>query len=42
MEAVIRHIRTQEAHHQKMNFEQEFLGLLTKHGVKYDWRYVFG
>jgi putative transposase len=42
MDAVIRYIRTQEAHHRKMTFEEEFLALLKKHGVEYDPRYVFG
>jgi putative transposase len=40
--AVVRYIRTQEAHHRKMTFEQEFIALLEKHGVAYDPRYVFG
>jgi len=40
--AVIRYIRTQEAHHRKMTFEEEFIALLKKHGVDYDPRYVFG
>jgi putative transposase len=39
---VIRYIRTQEAHHKKMTFEEEFTALLEKHGVAYDPRYVFG
>jgi REP element-mobilizing transposase RayT len=42
MDAVIRYIRTQETHHRKMTFEEEFLALLEKHGVEYDPRYVFG
>lgn len=42
MDAVIRYIRTQEAHHRKMTFEEEFIALLKKHGVEYDPRYVFG
>ena len=41
-DAVIRYIRTQEAHHRKMTFEEEFVALLKKHGVAYDPRYVFG
>jgi REP element-mobilizing transposase RayT len=40
--AVIRYIRTQEAHHRRMPFEQEFITLLKKHGVACDPRYVFG
>ncbi len=42
VDAVIRYIRTQEAHHTKMSFEEEFIALLEKHGVAYDSRYVFG
>jgi putative transposase len=42
MDAVIRYIRTQEAHHRKMTFEEEFVALLQRHGVEYDPRYVFG
>jgi len=40
--AVLRYIRTQEKHHRKMTFEQEFIALLERHGVAYDLRYVFG
>ena len=39
---VVRYIRNQEAHHKKMTYEEEFIALLKKHGVKYDPRYVFG
>jgi putative transposase len=42
LDTVIRYIRTQEAHHKKMTFEQEFIALLKKHRVAYDPRYVFG
>ena len=41
MDAVVRYIQTQEAHHRKMMFELEFIALLDKHGVSYDPRYVF-
>jgi putative transposase len=40
--AVVRYIRTQEAHHRKMDFDEEFIALLKKHGVEFDPRYVFG
>ena len=36
LDAVARYIRNQEAHHRKMNYEQEFIALLEKHGVEYD------
>jgi putative transposase len=42
LNAVVRYIRTQEAHHKKMNFDNEFIALLKKHGVEFDPRYVFG
>jgi putative transposase len=38
---VIRYIREQEAHHRKMTFETEFLGLLRKHRVDFDPQHVF-
>ncbi len=41
-DAVIRYIRNQEAHHRKMTYDEEFIALLEKHGVRYDPRYVFG
>ncbi len=42
MPAVIRYIRNQEHHHKKMTFETEFTALLTKHGIAFDPKYVFG
>jgi putative transposase len=42
MDAVIRYIRTQEARHRKMTFDEEFVALLKKHCLQYDPRYVFG
>jgi putative transposase len=42
VDAVVRYIQTQEAHHRKMTFEEEFIALLKKHGIAYDPRYVFG
>jgi REP-associated tyrosine transposase len=40
--AVIRYIRNQEAHHRKMSFEEELIGLLNRHNIPFDPRYVFG
>ncbi|HKD82730.1 MAG TPA: IS200/IS605 family transposase [Candidatus Angelobacter sp.] len=40
--AVQRYIATQEQHHRKLTFEEEFLGLLKKHGIEFDPKYVFG
>jgi putative transposase len=39
---VERYIANQERHHRKMTYEQEFLGFLKKHGIRFDPRYVFG
>ena len=41
LESVARYIRNQEAHHRKMNYEQEFITLLEKHGVAYDPEDIF-
>ena len=40
--AVVRYIEEQERHHRKMNFDEEFLTMLKKHGVEFDLKYVFG
>lgn len=40
--AVEHYIAHQEQHHRKMTFEDEFVGLLKKHGIEFDPRYVFG
>jgi putative transposase len=40
--AVIEYILTQEAHHKKLSFEDEYLALLKKHGIEFDPRFVFG
>ncbi len=42
VDAVVRYIRTQEAHHRKMSFDEEFIALLKKHGVAFDPKYVLG
>jgi putative transposase len=42
LDQVVRYIQNQEAHHRKTSFEEEFRGLLQKHGVEYDANYVFG
>lgn len=39
---VVPYIQTQERHHKKMTFEEEFIVLLEKHGIEYDRKYVFG
>jgi putative transposase len=40
--AVVRYIETQEAHHRKLTFDEEFLALLKKHNVKFDMKFVLG
>jgi len=42
LDTVVRYIRTQESHHKKMSFDEEFIALLKKHGVAFDLKYVFG
>jgi len=41
LDKVIEYITTQEKHHRKMTFQQEFVTLLKKHRVKYDERYLW-
>ena len=38
---VRRYIQTQEQHHRRMTFEEEFREMLRKSGVEYDERYVW-
>jgi len=38
---VKRYIAGQEAHHRSMTFQEEFLALLTRHGIEYDERYLW-
>ena len=42
IESVTRYIQNQEAHHRKISFDEEFRALLTKHGIEYDPKYLFG
>jgi len=37
----IAYINNQKEHHRTKTFQEEFLELLTKHGIEYDQRYVF-
>ena len=39
--AVIRYIQDQEQHHRRISFQEEFLKLLTNHGVEFDDRYIW-
>jgi len=38
---VAQYIREQEKHHGKLDFRQEYLLLLKRHGVEYDERYIW-
>ena len=39
--AVTRYITTQEEHHKKLTFQQEFIAFLKKNKVAYDERYLW-
>ena len=41
IDQVADYIRNQENHHAKRNFHQEYVGLLTRHGVDFDLAYTF-
>lgn len=38
---LVSYIRNQEDHHRTTTFEEEFVRLLKRHGVKYDQRYLW-
>jgi len=38
---VVRYIESQEAHHRKMSFQEEFTALLVKHGIEFDEKYIW-
>jgi len=41
LDKIINYIETQEAHHRKMSFQEEFIELLKKHKISYDERYLW-
>ncbi len=41
VDKTVAYIRKQKEHRRKGSFQEEFIGLLDKHGIKYDPRYVF-
>ena len=41
LDTVKKYIASQARHHRKMSFEDEFVGLLRKHGIPFDPKYVF-
>jgi len=38
---LVQYVRTQEEHHRKLSFKEEFVALLKKHGIEYDERYLW-
>jgi putative transposase len=39
--AVCRYIATQEEHHKKLTFQQEYVAFLRRHKISYDERYIW-
>jgi REP element-mobilizing transposase RayT len=39
--AVVKYIQSQESHHRKISFQEEFLALLKKNNIAYDERYIW-
>jgi putative transposase len=42
LDTVAAYIRNQKEHHRRRDFKVEFIGLLEKHKIAYDPKYVFG
>ena len=38
---LIPYIRNQKAHHQRVDFKEEFVAFLKRHGIEYDERYLW-
>jgi hypothetical protein len=38
--AVVGYIRSQDQHHGKVSFQEEFMAFLKRHGPAYDERYI--
>ena len=41
VDSVRKYIREQKEHHRQRDYRSEFIGLLEKHGVEYDERYIW-
>ena len=41
VEKTIAYIHRQKEHHRRRTFKDEFIGLLDKHAIEYDPRYLF-
>jgi len=42
IQKTVAYIDSQEEHHRNQTFEEEFIAFLTRHGIPYDERYVWG
>ncbi len=42
VEGTVEYIANQAEHHKKIDFQQEFIIFLNKHGIEYDERYLWG
>lgn len=42
VDATVAYIQTQEEHHRKRTFEEEFRSFLRKHGIEFDERFLWG
>ena len=40
-DSVVAYVMNQQQHHRKMTFMEELIGLLKKHGIEYDERYIW-
>jgi putative transposase len=38
---IVKYIRSQEVHHRKQTFQEEYVALLKKHGIEYDEKYLW-
>ena len=41
LDRIAKYIESQEEHHRKMSFQDEFIALLRKHNLEYDDRYLW-
>ena len=42
LQETIAYIQSQDVHHRRVTFQEEFMAFLKKHGMEYDERYVWG
>jgi putative transposase len=41
VDRTVAYIKSQAEHHRKLTFQEEYLPILKKHGIKYDERYIW-